>query len=364
MQPLSSGSAKLMRLQIHIDILFQCWVGYKGSMTPKVKQMRETTKPLFTKPNRRILTMWAFLGLLLLAHLTLGIRLHAEDPDEEPSEDLIDFNWTSITPSQDLQYHDCYDGFKCARLQVPLDWSGVDETGVSGFGSSKWVSIGILTVPATVPITDPSFGGTILLNPGGPGGAGTEFALTSGNYYQGIFDREKHYEIIGFDPRGTGASTPSAECYDDSELGIRRQAADAYLSENLPDVGLGDVGFNYHYQWGVEFGRHCAEKNNNPDSIFYHMSTAAVSRDMLEIVNRVDSLRAKEGNTRSQDDDYSTRPLPRLQYYGASYGTVLGNTSLSMFPDRVERMVLDGVADAAEHVTGPWVSSKEWRSKS
>lgn len=288
--------------------------------------------------------MWEFFGLLVLAHLTQGIRFRRA---EEPSKDLIDFNWTSITPSQDLQYHDCYEKFKCARLQVPLDWSGVDETGVSDLGPSKWAAIGILTVPASVPITDPSFGGTILMNPGGPGESGTEFVLNSGNTFQGIFDGEKHYEILGFDPRGVGTSTPNGSCYTDEENRLH----DISLFLSLPAIKSGNAGFNYQYQLGVAYGKLCAE-NNGPDSIFSHMSSAAVVRDMLEIVNRVDDLRVKEMNDTSQDDDSTTRPLPRLQYYGASYGTVLGNMFLSMFPDRVERMILDGVVDGDEHVSG------------
>lgn len=221
---------------------------------------------------------------------------------------------------------------------------GVDERGVSDLGSSKWAAIGIVTLPATVPDTDPTFRGTILPNPGGPGELGTQYALDVGKVLQGIFDRERHYEILGFDPRGIGTSTPSASCYGDE----KNRDADRSRQTSLLPVESGDVVFNYRYQQGAAFSLLCAEKNG-PDNIFYHMSTAAVARDMLEIVNRMDELRGTEQNASAfRDSDHNNRSLPRLQYYGGSYGTVIGNHFLSMFPDRVERIVLDSVANYAE----------------
>src|SRR5688572_1310318 len=84
------------------------------------------------------------------------------------------FDWSSIEPTQHLKYHSCYDGLKCARLKVPLDWT-------KGNCSQKhWVAIGITTLPATVSETDDSFGGTVLVNPGGPGGPGTEMVMEYG----------------------------------------------------------------------------------------------------------------------------------------------------------------------------------------
>jgi pimeloyl-ACP methyl ester carboxylesterase len=67
---------------------------------------------------------------------------------------------------------------------------------------------------------------------------------------------------------------------------------------------------------------------------------------MLEIVDRVEELR--RGNSTIPGDARK----PGLQYLAVSYGTVLGNTFASMFPGRVERMVLDGVADADDFVKG------------
>ncbi|KAK4149420.1 hypothetical protein C8A00DRAFT_37989 [Chaetomidium leptoderma] len=79
------------------------------------------------------------------------------------------FDFSTITPTPELQYHPCYNNtFKCARLQVPLDWSKPNNTSLPG----AYAAIGIITLPAKVPVTDPAYGGPILVDPGRPGGGG------------------------------------------------------------------------------------------------------------------------------------------------------------------------------------------------
>lgn len=111
------------------------------------------------------------------------------------------FDWDSISPSTSLAYTDCYGAFKCAKLSVPLDWLDESSNGTNG---TDRVSLAILKLPAVVNDTDPTFGGTIITNPGGPGGSGVEFVLLAGSRMQSVADGEKHYEILSFDPRGVG----------------------------------------------------------------------------------------------------------------------------------------------------------------
>ncbi|KAG7133035.1 putative hydrolase like protein [Verticillium longisporum] len=255
------------------------------------------------------------------------------------------FDWATVKPSRSLQYHDCYDGFKCARLKVPLDWTTANSSKCAS--SPRWAAIGIVTLPASVPETDPSFGGTILINPGGPGGGGTEMVLDIGLYMQAILDADRHYEILGFDPRGVALSTPRADCYNDD----LKRAADFIQKEGLPAMTSGPEALTHHYQAARGLSDLCAEAGE--DSIFNYMSTASVARDMVEIVDRVDELRHK--NLTSAED--GERELPKLQYFGISYGTILGNTFASMFPGRVGRMVLDGVADADDYISGTWAKN-------
>ncbi|GAB7364287.1 hypothetical protein MBLNU230_g4832t1 [Neophaeotheca triangularis] len=222
------------------------------------------------------------------------------------------FDWSTVIPSRELQYYDCYDGYKCARLQYRHPPGNCSSNG-------------------------PSFGGTILINPGGPSGSGTQETIAMGHYLQSVVDGERHYEILGFDPRGVALSTPQANCYD-SELS---RIADAVLREGLPPAVTSD-GLSWVYQASKGYGELCADFGDDSN-----MSTASVARDMLEIVDRV----ADERHNSSAAPDSG---LPKLQYIGFSYGTVLGNTFASMFPERVGKMVLDGAVNIGDYTRGDW----------
>ncbi|KAK4161503.1 TAP-like protein-domain-containing protein [Cladorrhinum sp. PSN259] len=270
------------------------------------------------------------------------------------------FNWSAITPTPDLQYHPCYGGtFRCARLQLPLDYSKAGPPGNPYLTTSsdtdtqqqQHAAIAIVALPATVPPTDPSYAGPILINPGGPSVSGTGFVLSAGAMIQALLDvpEQRHYDIVGFDPRGVAFSTPSASCYA-TELD---RAADALQKQGLPSV-LTQQGQRVHFETSRALGRLC-EATTGEGGVFMHMSTASVARDMLEIVEGFDKLQkgvVDDGNngTRKRSDGES----PRLQYLGFSYGTHLGNTFASMFPDRIGRMALDGVVDAEDYTAGTW----------
>ncbi|QPG95435.1 hypothetical protein C2857_000656 [Epichloe festucae Fl1] len=133
----------------------------------------------------------------------------AEDSDVESLDDLV-FNWADIEPSHDVVYHDCLKEFKCARLLVPLDWRNKSD--------ARTTAIAIMTLPAKVPANDTRFAGSVLVNPGGPGESGVEFARDDAKSFQKMIDvpGHRHYEIVGFDPRGTGFTTPASNCFPDS----------------------------------------------------------------------------------------------------------------------------------------------------
>lgn len=129
-----------------------------------------------------------------------------------------DFHWTGITATEELQYHDCGGGFQCARLQLPLDWNATADSPVYG---DKF-KMAIVRAPAQVPVTDPRYGGQIILNFGGPGESGTS-AAQSAQDLQTSFDAAysygsetyvsdhpdaRYFDLIFFDPRGVSNSTP------------------------------------------------------------------------------------------------------------------------------------------------------------
>jgi hypothetical protein len=104
----------------------------------------------------------AFLHLLKLSECFAPFP-HRATTDPPP----VEFNWNSIEASSKLRYTPCYDYLQCARLEVPLDWS--DES------NNNTAVIAVSKIPARVSKDDPSFGGTIVLNPGGPGGSGVGY---------------------------------------------------------------------------------------------------------------------------------------------------------------------------------------------
>ncbi|KAL7621449.1 hypothetical protein AAE478_008771 [Parahypoxylon ruwenzoriense] len=278
-------------------------------------------------------------GILTLA--ALSRRAAAQGPD------IADFDWTSISPSSSLVYTPCYDTHRCARLSVPLDWLNSNST-------DALATIAIIARPATVPESDPRFGGTIIVNPGGPGGSGVEFVLSTAELMQGIADASgtKHYEILSFDPRGTGRTTPSGDCFADefargnSVLELRALGP---LDGGRPIVARQRALMGAYAEQCARAGQAAAGHN-----VRAYFSTASVARDMVEIVDKIDELRRIQNGTAAPARRDQPDATPRIQYWGVSYGTVLGNYFASMFPGRVGRMVLEGVVDAQDYHEGKW----------
>ncbi|UKZ76729.1 hypothetical protein TrVFT333_004438 [Trichoderma virens FT-333] len=287
------------------------------------------------------------------------------------------FDWGSIVPSKQLEYHNCYDGFKCARLLVPLDWLNLED--------ERTVAIAIVKLPAAVPDDDPTFGGTVIFNPGGPGVSGVNTAVKGAarSVQQKLTDKPgiRYYEILSFDPRGVGNTAPASDCFRSDDF-----ARNAWILEDRGKGSLTSGNTAISYGLGLmKFYSDRCKADEQLNKTLEYVGTPSVARDMVEIIDKIDELRKSEagqrlGKRRSQkyrrlaesqgenakDDEqvqgnskkelHSMRgpedknnPVPRIQYLGFSYGTVLGNTFASMFPGRVGRMVLDGVVDAKDY---------------
>lgn len=152
--------------------------------------------------------------------------------------------------------------------------------------------------------------GSLLVNPGGPGVAGADFAI----YAEQIFGDTllEHFDIVGFDPRGVGLTEPAIDCVDDYD----RFYANIDITpddeaERAALVELAD-----------EFQRGCVERSGD---ILAHVGTNDAARDL-------DRIRAALGEE-------------RISYFGFSYGSELGAVWLTLFPDTVRAAVLDGAVD-------------------
>ena len=162
-----------------------------------------------------------------------------------------------------------------------------------------------------LPASDPSHRiGSLLINPGGPGVSGVNFARQAARGF-GKSVRAV-YDIVGFDPRGVGSSTP-VECIDDKQ----QDALIAYDgSPDTPAEEQGLLAISKQFAAGCE--AHSA-------AVLPHIGTPDAARD-------IDVIRAVMGDA-------------KLHYYGASYGTLLGATYADEFPSKVGRLVLDGALD-------------------
>ncbi|MBC9822396.1 alpha/beta hydrolase [Terrabacter sp. MAHUQ-38] len=199
--------------------------------------------------------------------------------------------------AQKLEWKKC-GNLECAGLRVPLDHAAPDP--------SKDLTIKVARVKAR----DQSKRlGSLLVNPGGPGASGIDY-VRGGAETIGGPEVRRYYDLVGFDPRGVASSDP-IDCLDD-------RALDRFLSTDpTPDDPSEEQAL---LTQAKAMAAGC--EADNPDLV-KHLSTTDAARDM-------DILRAALGDS-------------QLNYLGKSYGTFLGSTYADLFPQRVGRVVLDGV---------------------
>lgn len=197
--------------------------------------------------------------------------------------------------TQKLTWKDC-SGAVCASLTVPVDYASPD---------GRTIDLAVVKVPAK---RASKRIGALVVNPGGPGGSGVDYARAA-DFIVGPGVRDA-YDVVGFDPRGVGRSAP-IDCVTDRQL-------DTFLgSDPTPDDPAEEKAFA---AGSASFAADCGR---TAGPLLAHVSTVDAAKDM-------DVLRSALGEK-------------KLTYLGKSYGTFLGATYADLFPTTVGRMVLDGV---------------------
>ncbi len=166
-----------------------------------------------------------------------------------------------------------------------------------------------------LPATDPARRiGALVINPGGPGGSGVQYALSarSGEFTPAVLSR---FDIVGFDPRGVGGSVPALRCMSGPQL-------DEFFATN--DAPATAAQFAAVVSISKLYAAQCAR---NAAGLLPYVSTVNVAKDL-------DVLRAALSE-------------PALTYLGKSYGTAVGDSYAQQFPRRVRALVLDGAVDPA-----------------
>ncbi len=202
---------------------------------------------------------------------------------------------------QKLSWHDCGTlGFQCGSLTVPLDYGHPSkDTDIKLAVARKKATGGKKAI------------GSLMVNPGGPGGSAIDYLQNSAAlaFPDPIL---KHYDMVGMDPRGV-ARSESVACLTDKQM-------DSYTRvDQTPDDKQEVDKLVGAYK---NFADSCEQKTGD---LLGHVSTIEAARDM-------DVLRGALGDK-------------KLYYYGASYGTYLGATYAGLFPQRTGRLVLDGAMD-------------------
>jgi len=204
---------------------------------------------------------------------------------------------------QVLEWSTCGDALQCATAIAPVDWEDPD-------GDTIELALVRQTARGNNRI------GSLLVNPGGPGGSGFDFIADSVDYATSEA-LQSQFDVVGFDPRGVNRSTP-VSCYSDpAEL-------DEYIYSITPGERGSDEWIAASTEASAQFAQRCSEETG---PLLGFVDTPSAARDL-------DMLRAALGDT-------------TLNFLGYSYGTLLGQVYAEIFPDKTGRLVLDGAVDPA-----------------
>jgi len=187
----------------------------------------------------------------------------------------------------------------CTTVAVPID--DADPAGPQA-------QLAVIKVPASGRRI-----GSLFINPGGPGASAVDAVVNLADTLDGTPVTE-HFDLVGFDPRGVGYSTPELRCRTDADF-------DAWRRDPMVDyspAGVAHIESVYR-----TFAQQCLDRMGK--GFLSGLGTASAARDM-------DAVRQALG------DD-------QISYLGFSYGTELGTAYVAKFPDRVRTMVLDGAID-------------------
>ncbi|MGV8884510.1 MAG: alpha/beta hydrolase [Microbacteriaceae bacterium] len=245
---------------------------------------------------RRVVVAVVAISALLLS----GCGLIAPTATSQPTDEKVAANLAPFY-HQILQWRGCGDGMQCSTAKAPLDWNNPDRDSIE---------LALVRQPATSGTAQ----GSLLVNPGGPGGSGVDIVRDSVDY--ATTERvQKNFDIVGFDPRGVGKSS-AVSCYD------KPAELDSFLYDITPGQHGSDTWIDALEASGKKFGAACLKHTGD---LLGFVDTVSAARDM-------DMLRAALGDK-------------QLNYLGYSYGSILGTTYAGLYPQNTGRLVLDGALD-------------------
>jgi pimeloyl-ACP methyl ester carboxylesterase len=202
--------------------------------------------------------------------------------------------------NQIVEFESCGEGLFCADIEVPMNWDD---------GQSEPITIATIYRQAD----KKNAAGFILFNPGGPGASGYDWVKESSEFL-GTKKLRENFNLLGFDPRGVGRSS-AVKCLSDSEYDEFLYGVTGFELGSEEDIAAARSAIK-------DFSQKCLD---NTGDLLGHVDTVSAAKDM-------DLIRAVVGEE-------------KLNFLGYSYGSFLGTTYATLFPDRVGQFVLDGAID-------------------
>ena len=228
--------------------------------------------------------------------------------------------------------------------------------------------LAIIKKPADVDVTHTNYGGVVLFNPGGPAASGVDFIRRYGGPLDRILNNgDKHYDLLSWDPGGVGDTTPVIH-------GLANLARHDYDQKVVDLAGLTEheETFNRFYDMKGLYGKvvSASLSSHSEDHPVQFLGTTNVVRDMVHIIEKhgqwretaAEKILAMQRKAGQQFNKIQIQAIRQqvayqedaemLQYWGGSYGTVLGQTFASMYPEKVGRLVIDGVVNITDWYAG------------
>jgi pimeloyl-ACP methyl ester carboxylesterase len=254
---------------------------------------------------------------LLMAGLVVGALglvaiVPAASAQSEPESG--DASSSAATP-REIDWSPCEEdpNVQCGTLTLPVDWERPN-------GPTFELAV------ARRPATDPDARiGPLLLNPGGPGGSGVDFALSADRFFSKSVLRR--FDIIGFDPRGVVRSHPVV-C-----------SAEAANRPGYTPFPKNQAQFDRLVAYNQQLGADC-RKHTGP--LFDHLDSVSIAHD-------VDAIRRALGDR-------------KINWFGTSYGTLMGQMYAEQYPERIRSMVLDSTMDHSLGTKG-FLLTESWTAE-
>ena len=251
-----------------------------------------------TSTTFKLLPVVAYALFLAATNLLVSVKALPCHKGNLPSAWRPTIRWSNCSSDDPV-------GIQCGFITVPLDYEhrehGTLELGMVRLSSTQSPRLG-----------------TLFYNPGGPGGAASDYVLEatlegSQRFGQTVL---RNYDIVGLDPRGVGMSQP-VKC--DPRI----------FNERISSIPTTETGLQTLLDHNQALGESCAELTG---PLINYLDTVSVAKD-IELVRQAINNREK------------------LNFFGRSYGSLIGQTYAELFPRNINRMAMDGIVDHTQSET-------------